>query len=170
MKLDNSLLVLILVVLFFTARAEVQNGVKSRGDVAAKSSDSNNNDESEEEATMEDLENAFEQLKELKALRDTLLKLVPTSDTLLNEKLSKGFLDSEKKDDTEKGGDVLDDADKESAKSVWIKSAADQGEGLSLAGKKADNEEENWEDILPEDLGEEEEPEVLTLEQQEGIF
>lgn len=159
MKSDWICLAQILLVLFFVvAKGDVQDGAKT--EVNQKSSDSNN-EESEEQVAMEDLENAFEQLRELKALRDTLMKLVPTGDSLLSEKLSKEFLSGDKKDETEKGEDDILGEDKETSKS-WIKS-----EQSSEDDKKEDDEESGWENVEQDRV---EETVPLTPEQQEGGF
>lgn len=74
MKLRKELIFLLLVM-----------SASSEPEVSKKQSESSD-EEAEEDVGLE--ENAFEQLRELKALHDTILKMVvPASETYLNDKI-----------------------------------------------------------------------------------
>lgn len=83
MKPNQSVLLFLLALVMFSI-ADTENEEKKRGDITQKS---NSNEQIEEEAMLEDLENVIQQLRELKALEESMLKLVP--DHFLNEKISK---------------------------------------------------------------------------------
>ncbi|XP_014478106.1 PREDICTED: protein sel-1 homolog 1 isoform X2 [Dinoponera quadriceps] len=162
---------LLLVCSCLRANAELEGAAKKRGDIAQKS---NSNEETEEDVTNEDMENAFEQLRELRALRETILKLVPASDSLMNEKVSKhrkeeaeGKVDSVSKESLESSG----------TRNVWMKTMIAQTKDIDpmdINSKQLDEEDmEAWENHEQyESTLEEEVQEPLSPEQQaaEQIF
>lgn len=166
MKSNKSIVFLLFLASFLLCTAELENVSKKRGDIAQKS---NSNEETDEEVAVEDMENTFEQLRELKALRDTILKLVP-SDPLINEKI-----DKHRKDDTESKTETVSKETLENSgtKNVWMKTMIAQTkdvDSLGISGKQLDDEdiEITWEDHEQYEALEEEIQEPLSPEQQTG--
>lgn len=166
MKLFNVNAVLLLFVpLFLLSSAVLATGSKKRGgDITQKS---NSNDETDEEITREDIENAFEQLRELRALRDTLLKSVPTSESLMTEKIS-----NHRKDETDNKAeaDSKENFDNLGTKNVWMKTMIAQSKNmnfLNLDGGQSDSEDtdtlENYDKLTDEVI-----QEPLSPEQEKG--
>ncbi|XP_015597864.1 protein sel-1 homolog 1 [Cephus cinctus] len=159
--------VFLMLALVMVSNADEEDGLKKRGDITQKS---NSNEESEDESSEEDLENAFEQLRELKALRDTILKLVPSSDPFLNDKITK-----QQKGDSE---DEPENAGKEPpenspSRNVWMKAMIAQPKETDTSDSSILQtlEEDDWD--LPGEEGsdeqvEEEVQEPLTPKQQEA--
>ncbi|XP_046480220.1 protein sel-1 homolog 1 [Neodiprion pinetum] len=87
MELGKGLLVLLLLLVMFS-EAELDEGLKKREDIGG-SKKSGTSDDHDEEIVEEEMENAFEQLREIKALRDTILKLVPASNPFLRDVVDK---------------------------------------------------------------------------------
>lgn len=113
----------------------------------------------------DDLKNVFEKLSELKAFRDTMLKLVP-GDALGDSKESK---DGETDDD-------IHSEDKQAAELLKRSALLDvltKEIGLVTLSsmQKSEEEEEvsDWEEEIEEEPVEEEVKQPLTLEQQEGV-
>jgi len=173
MKLNGAhvvcLLLLFLASLLLCTEAELDGGSKKRGDITRKS---NTNEESEEEVPVEDMENAFEQLRELSALRDTILKLVPASDY---DKISK---QAAKKDEgTDEGKTEVaakEPLDNPGTRNVWTKTMIAETKDmdpLDMSTRQLDDDDmESWEEhelykLLDEDI-----QEPLTPEQEAGRF
>lgn len=165
-KNAGSVLLLLFLALFLRSNAELEGAAKKRGDVAQKS---NSNEETEEDVTNEDMENAFEQLRELRALRETILKLVPSSDALMNEKVNK-----HRKEDADS---KVESASKEAPESpgtrnVWMKTMIAQTkdiDSVDINSKQLDEEDmEAWENHEQYETLEEEVQEPLSPEQQAG--
>lgn len=147
--------------------AELESDTKKRGDITQKS---NSNEETEEDVTNEDMENAFEQLRELRALRETILKLVPASDTLMNEKVSKHRKeDAENKVDSVSKEETLENS---GTRNVWMKTMIAQTKDvdpLDINSKQLDEEDmEAWENHEQYESLEEEIQEPLSPAQQAG--
>ncbi|XP_029674131.1 protein sel-1 homolog 1 [Formica exsecta] len=170
---EGAVFLLFLAFLSLALCAESENGSKKRGDITRQKS--NSKEETEEEAAVEDMENAFERLHELSVLRDTILKLVPASDPIY-EKISKqvGRKDEESKTET------LESPSKETLENppgtrnnVWMKTmiAETKDPDLVINGRQFDDEDmESWEnqelfDILEEAIQEPLSPEQQTAEQ-----
>ncbi|XP_011630566.1 protein sel-1 homolog 1 [Pogonomyrmex barbatus] len=165
MKSNGVVVVFLLFLAWFSHLSAAENGSKKRGDITQKS---NTNEETEEEVAAEDIENAFEQLRELSALRDTILKLVPASDPVY-EKISKqtGRKDEEESKTEAAGKETLENP---GTRNVWMKTMIAQTkdtDSLVLNEKPLDEEAmESWEaQELYESL-EEEVQEPLSMEQQ----
>lgn len=162
----DALLLLLFLALFLRSNAELESTAKKRGDITQKS---NSNEETEEDVTNEDMENAFEQLRELRALRETILKLVPSSESLMNEKVNK-----HRKEDTEGKVDSVSKETLESpgTRNVWMKTMIAQTkdmDSVDINSKQLDEEDmEAWENHEQYEALEEEVQEPLTLEQQAG--
>lgn len=148
-----------------SSAAELETGSKKRGDITQKS---NTNEETEEEVAIEDMESAFEQLRELSALRDTIMKLVPTSDPIY-EKIGK---QTGRKEDGE--GGKTEAASKETVenpgtRNVWMKTMIAQTkdtDSLVLNERPFDEEDlESWE-VQELYMLDEEVKEPLSAEQQ----
>lgn len=169
MKSNGGVVFLLLLALCLLSTAELETGPKKRGDITQKS---NSNEETEEEVAIEDMENAFEQLRELSALRDTILKLVPASDPIYKE-ISK---QTGRKDD---GEGKTEAASKETVenpgtKNVWMKTMIAQTkdtDSLVLNERPLDEEDmESWEAQELYETLEEEVQEPLSMEQQAGTL
>lgn len=151
------------------AAAELEGGSKKRGDITQKS---NTNEETEEEVTIEDMENAFEQLRELSALRDTILKLVPTSDPIY-EKISK---QTGRKEDGEGKTEAAgkENLENSGTRNVWMKTMIAQtkdADSLVMNERPLDEEDmESWEAQELLNTLEEEVQEPLSMEQQAGTL
>ncbi|XP_011697272.1 PREDICTED: protein sel-1 homolog 1 [Wasmannia auropunctata] len=169
MKSNGAAVVLLslLLALFLvsSSAAELETGSKKRGDITQKS---NTNEETEEEVAIEDMESAFEQLRELSALRDTIMKLVPTSDPIY-EKIGK---QTGRKEDGE--GGKTEAASKETVenpgtRNVWMKTMIAQTkdtDSLVLNERPFDEEDlESWE-VQELYMLDEEVKEPLSAEQQ----
>ncbi|XP_011257154.1 protein sel-1 homolog 1 [Camponotus floridanus] len=145
--------------------AELESGSKKRGDITQKS---NSNEETDEEVA-EDLETAFEQIRELTALRDTIMKMVPTSDPLY-EKINKqvGRKEAESKTESQASKETLESP---GPRSVWMKTMIAETKDTDplVIGRQLDNEDiESWDnrELLERLLNEEEIQEPLSPEQQ----
>ncbi|KAL0126931.1 hypothetical protein PUN28_005336 [Cardiocondyla obscurior] len=167
MKINGSLVFLLLPALLVLGNAEVETGSKKRGDVTQKS---NNNEETEEEVAIEDMESAFEQLRELSALRETIMKLVPASDPIYEKIVGK---QPGKKEDGEGKAETTskDTLDNPGTRNVWMKTMIAQTKDLDslvLSERPSDNEEdmESWEAQELFDTLENEVQEPLSAEQQ----
>lgn len=149
MKLRKELIFLLLVM-----------SASSEPEVSKKQSESSD-EEAEEDVGLE--ENAFEQLRELKALHDTILKMVvPASETYLNDKITK------RKEEVESELKVIDE--KTIMKNLWMKAMMQVQKNRDLPSNNlrvevVDTEVWNEEEQL-EPLNEEAQ-EPLTPEQQE---
>ncbi|XP_071558269.1 protein sel-1 homolog 1 isoform X2 [Temnothorax nylanderi] len=170
MKSNGGVVFLLLLALFRLSTAELETGSKKRDDITQKS---NSNEETEEEVAIEDMENAFEQLRELSALRDRILKLVPASDPIY-EKISKqtARTASGRK---EYGEGKTEAASKETlenpgTRNVWMKTMIAQTkdtDSLVINERPLDEEDmESWEAQELYDTLEEEVQEPMSLEQQ----
>jgi hypothetical protein len=168
MKLNGGVVFLLFLASLLLCTAELESDSKKRGDITQKS---NSNEETEEETAVEELENAFEQLRELSALRDTIMKLVPTSD-----KISK---QPGKKDETDEA-DEAELAGKEQplenpgTRNVWTKTMiaeTKEVDPLDMNARQLDDDDmESWEEHELYRLLEEEIQEPLTPEQEAGRF
>lgn len=158
---------LLLLALFLLSAAELESGSKKRGDITQKS---NNNEETEEEVAIEDMESAFEQLRELSALRDTILKLVPASDPIY-EKISKQT--SRKEDGESKTETNKETLENPGTRNVWMKTMIAQTkdtDSLVINERPLDEEDmESWETQELYNTIEEEVQEPLSVEQQAGM-
>lgn len=147
--------------------AELEGGTKKRGDITQKS---NSNEESEEEVAVDDMENAFEQLRELSALHDTILKLVPASDPTY-DKISKQV---NRKDETENKPETASKEPLESpaTRNVWTKTMiaeTKEMDPLDMSSRQLDDEDmEAWEEHEMYKMLEEEIQEPLTPAQEAG--
>lgn len=148
--------------------AELENGSKKRGDITQKS---NSNEETEEEVAVEDMESAFEQLRQFAALRDSIIKMVPTSDPIY-EKITKQVdgKEAESKTENQASKETLESP---GTKNVWMKTMIAETKDtdpLVISGGQFDNEDiESWENQeLYDKLLEEEVQEPLSPEQQTG--
>lgn len=168
MKSNRAVVFLLLSALLLLCAAELENGSKKRGDITQKS---NSNEETEEEVAIEDMENAFEQLRELSALRDTIMKLVPTSSDPIYDKISK---QTGRKED---GESKTETASKETlenpgTRNVWMKTMIAQTketDSLVINERPLDEEDmESWETQELYETLEEEVQEPLSMEQQAG--
>ncbi|XP_033216248.1 protein sel-1 homolog 1 isoform X2 [Belonocnema kinseyi] len=162
---------LLLFSLLVLVNAENEDGLKKGGDISQKTK---SEDESDEEVEVEELENAFEQLRELKALRDTILKLEP----FLGEKLPKqpkGDEEENNKEISEAEGTQesparMDWTQDPALRNAWMKAMiaqakdSDSLESESRLGE--DNDYEGWNG--EEEQLEEQVQEPLTPEQQEA--
>lgn len=166
MKTNGSAVFLLFLALSLALCAESERGTKKRGDLAQKS---NSNEETEEEVAAEDMESAFEQLRELSALRDTILKLVPATDPIY-EKISKqgGGKDAESKTESPS----KETLESPGTRSVWMKTMIAETkdtESVLLSGRQLDDEDmESWENQELFEMLEEEIQEPLSAEQQAG--
>lgn len=158
---------LLFLVLSLALCAELESGSKKRGDITQKS---NSNEETDEEVA-EDLETAFEQIRELTALRDTIMKMVPTSDPLY-EKINKqvGRKEAESKTESQASKETLESP---GPRSVWMKTMIAETKDTDplVIGRQLDNEDiESWDnrELLERLLNEEEVQEPLSPEQQTG--
>lgn len=162
----GALILLLFLALCFRSNAELKSAAKKRDDIAQKS---NSNEETEEDVTNEEMENAFEQLRELRALRETIMKLVPVSDSLMNEKV-----DKHRKEDAEGKVDSVSKESLESSgtRNVWMKTMIAQTkeiDPLDINSKQLDEEDmEAWENHEQFETLEEEIQEPLSPEQQAG--
>ncbi|KAK9303289.1 hypothetical protein QLX08_005047 [Tetragonisca angustula] len=150
MKLRKELILLLLIM-----------SAASESVVSKKRSDTSE-EEAEEDVSLE--ENAFEHLQELKALHDTILKIVPASEpSYLDDKITK------RKEETENDPKTKDESPV--MRNVWMKTMIAQTKNIDLPNsnlriEEEDNEVWNEEEQL-EPLSEEiQEP--LTPEQQEA--
>ncbi|EZA53681.1 hypothetical protein DMN91_007770 [Ooceraea biroi] len=166
MKLNGGVVFLLFLASLLLCTAELESGSKKRGDITQKS---NSNEETEEEVAVEDMENAFEQLRELSALRDTILKLVPASDPTY-DKISK---QTGRKDEAE--SKTTETASKEPLESpgtrnVWTKTMiaeTKEMDPLDISGRQLDDDDtEPWEEQELYKLLEEDIQELLTPEQE----
>jgi len=156
---------LLLLALFLLSTAE--NDSKKRGDITQKS---NTNEETEEEVVIEDMENAFEQLRELSALRDTIMKLVPTSDPIYEKQTGRKEEEEGKTETTSK--ETLENP---GTRNVWMKTMIAQTkdtDSLVINERSLDEEDvESWDERHQElyETLEEDVQEPLSMEQQAGI-
>ena len=127
-----------------------------------------------QQVEVQDLENAFEQLRELKALRDTILKLEP----FLGEKLPKQQKgDGEENDETsetevsQESPARMDWTQDPAMRNAWMKAMLAHAKGsdkLELELKSIEDDDlEAW-NGEEEQIQEEQVEEPLTPEQQEG--
>jgi len=167
MKSKGGVMFLLLLALFLLSAAELESGSKKRGDITQKS---NSNEETEEEVAIEDMESAFEQLRELSALRDTILKLVPASDPIY-EKISKQT--SRKEDGESKTETNKETLENPGTRNVWMKTMIAQTkdtDSLVINERPLDEEDmESWETQELYNTLEEEIQEPLSVEQQAGM-
>lgn len=150
MKLRKELILLLLVM-----------SVTSESVISKKRSDTSE-EETEEDVSLE--ENAFEHLQELKALHDTILKIVPASEPYLNDKIIKQKEETENELKTKDENSVM--------KNVWMKAMIAQTKNIDLPNNNLRIEEEDsevWNDEEQLEAFNEETQEPLTPEQQEGI-
>lgn len=162
-------LLLLLLALCRPSTAELEgSGTKKRGDITQKS---NGNEETEEEVAIEDMETGFEQLRELSALRDTILKLVPASDPIY-DKISKQT--GSRKEDGEGKAETSGKETMESSatRNVWMKTMIAQTKDtdtLVLNERPLDEEDlDSWEAQELYETLEDEVQEPLSKEQQAG--
>ncbi|XP_020706533.2 protein sel-1 homolog 1 [Athalia rosae] len=171
MKLGKGLLVLLLLLVMFSD-AELEETLKKREDIDKKSSLTD-----EEEIVEDDLENTFEHLREIKVLRDTILKLVPTSHPFLRDVLRGKQRKGDSQDDDDEDvvqKENLRETDMEAANSL-IKSIVDRVKAMKNSDPN-DRSLEEWDgvefwgedDISVTDFPEEENTIPLTPEQLEG--
>ncbi|KOC64305.1 Protein sel-1 like protein 1 [Habropoda laboriosa] len=146
MKLRKELLLLLLVM-----------SAASESDVPRKRSDASE-EEAEEDVKLE--ENAFERLQELKALHDTILKIVPASEPYLNNKITKRKEEVENEPKTKEESPVM--------RNFWMKTMIAQTKNIDLPNSNLRIEVEDTEERTQEDT-EEEQLEPLTEETQEPL-
>lgn len=169
MEANGGVVFLLLLSLFLLSNAELESSSKKRGDITQKS---NSNEETEEEVAIEDMENAFEQLRELSALRDTILKLVPASDPIY-EKIGKQS--TGRKEDGEGKTETTSKETLESpgTRNVWMKTMIAQtkdSDSLVINERSLDEDDmESWEAQELYETLEEEVQEPLSMEQQAGM-
>ncbi|KAK2587376.1 hypothetical protein KPH14_003093 [Odynerus spinipes] len=163
MKPNQSVLLFLLALVMFSI-ADTENGAKKRGDITQKS---NSNEEAEDEVATEELENTFEELRELKAFHDSMLKLVP--DHFLNDKIPLQI-----KEESESESDTTA---KESAKIIalkeaelWMKmiSESKDMDSLDTNMQSMDEDLASWVEDEQYENSKEEVQEPLTPEQQEA--
>ncbi|XP_071873697.1 HMG-coA reductase degradation 3 [Bombus fervidus] len=142
MKLRKELILILLVM-----------SAASESDVSKKRSDTSE-EEAEEDVSLE--ENEFEHLQELKALHDSILKIVPANEPYLNDKITK------KKEETENEPKTRDESPV--IKNVWMKTMIAQTKNIDLPNNNLRIEEED-----NETWGEEEQLEPLNDEPQEPL-
>ncbi|XP_060829737.1 protein sel-1 homolog 1 [Bombus pascuorum] len=142
MKLRKELILLLLVM-----------SAASESDVSKKRSDTSE-EEAEEDVSLE--ENAFEHLQELKALHDSILKIVPANEPYLNDKITKRKEGTENEPNTRDESPVM--------KNVWMKTMIAQTKNIDLPNNNLRIEEED-----NEKWGEEEQLEPLNDEPQEPL-
>ncbi|XP_012242125.1 HMG-coA reductase degradation 3 [Bombus vancouverensis nearcticus] len=142
MKLRKELILLLLVM-----------SAASESDVSKKRSDTSE-EEAEEDVSLE--ENAFEHLQELKALHDSILKIVPANEPYLNDKITKRKEGTENEPKTKDESPVM--------KNVWMKTMIAQTKNIDLPNSNLRIEEED-----NETWGEEEQLEPLSDEPQEPL-
>lgn len=151
MKLRKELILLLLVM-----------SVSSESEVSKKQSGTSD-EEVEEDVSLE--ENAFEHLQELKALHETILKMVPASEPYLNDKITKRKEEAVNEPKTKEESPAM--------RNVWMKAMITQIKNIDLPNNNLRLEEDDaevWsEEEQLESLAEETE-EPLTPEQQEGTF
>ncbi|KAF3421600.1 hypothetical protein E2986_07120 [Frieseomelitta varia] len=150
MKLRKELILLLLIM-----------SAASESVVSKKRSDTSE-EEAEEDVSLE--ENAFEHLQELKALHDTILKIVPASEpSYLDDKITK------RKEETENDPKTKDESPV--MRNVWMKTMIAQTKNIDLPNSNLRIEEEDNEIWNEEEQFEplsEETQEPLTPEQQEA--
>lgn len=150
MKLRKELIFLLLIM-----------SVTSESIISKKRSDTSE-EETEEDVSLE--ENAFEHLQELKALHDTILKIVPASEPYhLNDKITKQKEETENEPKTKNENPVM--------KNVWMKAMIAQTKNIDLPNNNLRIEEEDsevWNDEEQLEAFNEETQEPLTPEQQEA--
>lgn len=165
MKSNEGAAFLLFLALSLALCAELENGSKKRGDITQKS---NSNEETDEEVAVEDLENAFEHIRELTALRDTIMKMVPTSDPIY-EKISKqvGRKEAESKTESQ-AKETLENP----GTRIWMKTMIAETkdtDSMVIGRRQFDNEDvESWDNQELDILLEEEVQEPLSPEQQAG--
>lgn len=159
MKPNQSVLLFLLALVMFSI-AETENGAKKRSDITQKS----NSKEETEDKTVEDVENVFEHLHELKALRESILKFVP--DALLNEKIPKQIKEESESEPEEPVENTLRNAE------LWMKTMISQSKDMDLMDTNMQSIEDedltSWVDEEQYENSEEEVREPLTPEQEEG--
>lgn len=182
MEFGKGLLVLLLVLVMFSDAELDDENSKNREDVGQKSNTGET--DNEEEIADDDLETAFEQLREIRALRDTIFKLVPASNPFLRDssigKQRKGDSHNNEDEDDVDEEDDEDVISKEAALDAdatnsWMKAviahtkefkASEENERSLSDGIAAEFWAENEETVA--DIQDEEIVEPLTPEQQEG--
>ncbi|KAF7401284.1 hypothetical protein HZH68_007104 [Vespula germanica] len=159
MKPNQSVLLFLLALVMFSI-AETENGAKKRNDITQKS----NSKEETEDKTVEDVENVFEHLHELKALRESILKFVP--DALLNEKIPKQIKEESESEPEEPVENTLRNAE------LWMKTMISQSKDMDLMDTNMQSIEDedltSWVDEEQYENSEEEVKEPLTPEQEEA--
>ncbi|XP_043669581.1 protein sel-1 homolog 1 [Vespula pensylvanica] len=159
MKPNQSVLLFLLALVMFSI-AETENGAKKRSDITQKS----NSKEETEDKTVEDVENVFEHLHELKALRESILKFVP--DALLNEKIPKQIKEESESEPEEPVENTLRNAE------LWMKTMISQSKDMDLMDTNMQSIEDedltSWVDEEQYENSEEEVREPLTPEQEEA--
>lgn len=150
MRLRKELILLLLVM-----------SAASEPEISKKRSDASD-EEAEEDVSLE--ENAFEHMQELKALHDTILKIVPASDPYLNDKITKRKEEAESdpkaKDESPMMTNVLTHAMIARARNIDLPNG-----NLRIE----DEYPESWSEGELLAVLNEEAQEPLTPEQQEGI-
>ncbi|XP_020294405.1 protein sel-1 homolog 1 [Pseudomyrmex gracilis] len=166
MESNRGVVLLLFLAFFLSCTAELGSGAKKRGDITQKSN-SNEETEKEEDITVEEIENTFEQLRELGALHDTILKLAIADP--IHEKIGKQI---SKKDGAESKTETTskETLDNSAVKNVWsMISQAKDIEPLDIRGRHLDEEDiESWdEDVyeLEEEIQEPLSPEEQAAEQ-----
>ncbi|CAL7941971.1 unnamed protein product [Xylocopa violacea] len=121
MKLRKELIILLLVM-----------SVASEPEVSKKRSDTSD-EEAEEDVSLE--ENAFEHLQELKALHDTILKIVPASEPYPNDKITKRKEKAENEPKPKEESPAM--------RNVWMKAMIAQTKNLDVPNSNLKIEEED---------------------------
>ncbi|XP_035733239.1 protein sel-1 homolog 1-like [Vespa mandarinia] len=159
MKPNQSVLLFLFALVMFSI-AETENGAKKRSDITRKT----NSKEETEDKTVEDVENVFEHLHELKALHESILKFVP--DALLNEKIPKQIKEESESESEEPVENTLRNGE------LWMKTMISQSKDMDLMNTNMQSIEDedltSWVDEEQYENSEEEVREPLTPEQQEA--
>ncbi|XP_053995443.1 protein sel-1 homolog 1 [Hylaeus anthracinus] len=150
MKLRKELLLLLLVM-----------SVSSESEVSKKQSEASD-EEAEEDVSLE--ENVFEHLRELKALHDTILKMVPASEPYLSEKITKRKEEVENEPKTKEESSGM--------RNLWIRAMIAQAKVINSPNSNLrieEDETKTWsEEEQLESLNEETAQEPLSPEQEEA--
>ena len=108
----------------------------SESDVSKKRSD-NSEEEAEEDVSLE--ENAFERVQQLRALHDSILKMIPANEPYLNDKIIKRKEGTENEPKTRDESPVM--------KNVWMKTMIAQTKNIDLLNNNLRIEEEDNENM-----------------------
>lgn len=151
MKLRKELLFLLLVM-----------SVASESEVPKKQSETSD-EEAEEDVSLEEYE--FEHLRELEALHNTILKMVPSNEPYLTEKITKKKEEVDSEPKTKEEGSTMTN--------VWMKAMMAHIKNIDLSNINFKLEKEDTETWTEEEQLEplsEETQEPLSPMQQEGIL